>query len=122
MFKIFHLNDCPTVPMKGDRGEQIRLVNADIGAEALDVHLNRLDVGEPGGLYHHHTQADNVYIVKSGEGTLVADGETHTIRADDVIYIPAGMKHSLTNKGDQPFEIFEIYAPAGSKFDFVADE
>ena len=53
MFKVFHLGDCPSQPMKGERGEQIRLVNADVGSEALDVHLNRLKVGEPGGLYHH---------------------------------------------------------------------
>jgi hypothetical protein len=30
------------------------------------------------------------------------------------------MPHSLSNVSDEPFSIFEIYAPAGSKFDFVA--
>ena len=122
MFKIFHLGDCATVPMKGGRGEQVRLVNADLGTGKLDVHVNRLRVGDPGGSYHHHSNADNVYIVKRGEGKLVVEGETHTIRADDVVYIPAGMKHSLQNVSDAPFEIFEIYAPAGDQFDFVSDD
>jgi hypothetical protein len=31
------------------------------------------------------------------------------------------MKHSLSNVSDKVFEIFEIYAPAGSHFDFVID-
>jgi oxalate decarboxylase/phosphoglucose isomerase-like protein (cupin superfamily) len=39
-----------------------------------------------------------------------------------VVYIPAGMVHSLANLSDDVFEIFEIYAPAGARFDFVLDE
>ena len=50
------------------------------------------------------------------------DGETHIIRENDVVYIPAGVVHSLANLSDQVFEIFEIYAPAGARFDFVLDE
>ena len=50
------------------------------------------------------------------------DGESHVIRENDVVYIPAGITHSLSNLSDKPFEIFEIYAPAGRQFDVVADE
>jgi mannose-6-phosphate isomerase-like protein (cupin superfamily) len=42
------------------------------------------------------------------------------VKKDQVVFIPAGMPHSLSNISDEPFEIFEIYAPAGSKFDFIA--
>ena len=49
-------------------------------------------------------------------------GETHVIRENDVVYIPAGMTHSLANLSGSVFEIFEIYAPAGRQFDFVVDE
>jgi putative monooxygenase len=108
--------------MKGDRGTQLRLINADIGAEKVDVHLNRLNPKEPGGRYHHHTNADNVYIVKKGQAQLIVEGTTYTIKEDDVIYIPAGQKHSLTNVSDEPFEIFEVYTPAGDQFDFVVDD
>ncbi len=121
-FRILNLADAPVTPMKGDRGTQLRLINADIGAEKVDVHLNRLDPKEPGGRYHHHTNADNVYIVKKGQGQLVVEGKTYTIKEDDVIYIPAGQKHSLTNVSDEPFEIFEVYTPAGKDFDFVIDD
>src|SRR5216683_2866620 len=93
VFKILHLDECPASPMEPGRGE-----------------------------HHHHTTADNVYIVKRGEGTLTVDGETHVIRENDVVYIPAGMTHSLANLSGSVFEIFEIYAPAGRQFDFVVDE
>ena len=122
MFKIMHLGDCPTNPMEPGRGEQIKLINTSLGTEKIDVHLNRLVPGGPRGKVHHHTNADNVYIVKRGEGTLTVEGGTYMIREDDVVYIPAGMRHSLANLSGGPFEIFEIYAPAGRHFDFVVDE
>lgn len=122
MFKILHLNECPVGPMAEGRGEQVKLINQSLGTDKLDVHFNRLLAGGSRGKRHHHTTADNVYIVKRGEGTLTVDGETHIIRENDVVYIPAGMVHSLANLSDDVFEIFEIYAPAGARFDFVLDE
>jgi mannose-6-phosphate isomerase-like protein (cupin superfamily) len=122
LFKILHLRECPTNPMEPGRGEQIKLINKTLGTEKVDVHLNRLVPGGPRGKVHHHTRADNVYIVKRGEGTLTVEGDTFVIREDDVIYIPAGMKHSLSNLGTGVLELFEIYAPAGQHFDFIADQ
>ena len=122
MFKILRLQECAASPMDGGRGEQIKLINPSLGTEKLDVHLNRLIPGGARGKLHHHTRADNVYIVKRGEGALTVDGKEYRIRENDVVYIPAGMKHALTNLSDQVFEIFEIYAPSGRHFDFVLDE
>ena len=121
MFKLMRLGECPVGPMAGGRGEQVKLINTSLGTEKIDVHLNRLAPGGPRGKVHHHTQADNVYIVKRGEGTLTVEGETYVVRENDVVYIPPGMKHSLSNLGAEPFEIFEIYAPAGRQFDSIED-
>ena len=108
--------------MEGGRGEQIKLVNPSLGTEKIDLHLNRLAPGGPRGKLHHHSNADNVYIVKRGTGRLTIEGETYMVRENDVVYIPAGTKHALSNLSDQPFEIFEIYAPSGRHMDFVLDE
>lgn len=116
-FRIVRGDEAETVAMPRGRGIQKRFVDV----AAVDVHLNLLRAGEPGGRYHHHTSSDNVYIVKRGTGRLVVEGESHTIREDDVVYIPAGLRHSLTNAGDGELELFEIYAPAGDSFDFVID-
>jgi mannose-6-phosphate isomerase-like protein (cupin superfamily) len=122
LFKILHLNQCAINRMEPGRGEQIKLINSTLGTENVDVHLNRLVPGGPRGKVHHHTKTDNVYIVKRGEGTLTVEGETYIIREDNVVFIPAGMKHSLSNLSETVFEIFEIYAPSGQHFDFVLDE
>src|SRR5262245_27148399 len=95
VFKIMHLDECATSPMEPGRGEQIKLVNPSLGTEKVDVHLNRLVPGGPRGKVHHHSNADNVYIVKKGEGTLTVEGKSYVIRENDVVYIPAGMKHAL---------------------------
>jgi len=84
VFKILHLNECPVGPMAEGRGEQVKLINQSLGTDKLDVHFNRLLAGGSRGKRHHHTTADNVYIVKRGEGTLTVDGETHIIRENDV--------------------------------------
>jgi mannose-6-phosphate isomerase-like protein (cupin superfamily) len=122
LFKILHLEQCSVNAMEPGRGEQVKLVNPSLGTEKVDVHLNRLVPGGPRGRLHHHTHADNVYIVKRGEGTLTIEGETHVIRENDVVYIPAGLKHALSNLGSEVFEIFEIYAPSGQYMDFVRDD
>jgi mannose-6-phosphate isomerase-like protein (cupin superfamily) len=83
------------------------------------VHLNRLAPGGARGRVHRHTHADNIYIVRRGEGELTADGRSYTIRADQVVFIPAGVAHSLSNLSDEIFEILEIWAPAGRQFDSI---
>jgi len=122
VLKIFDLNACPAAPMENGRGETIRLINTSIGTERIDLHLNRLVPGGPRGRVHRHSQSDNVYIVRRGQGTLTADGTSYTIRADQIVFIPAGTPHSLSNLSNEPFEIFEIYAPAGRHFDFLSAE
>jgi HTH-type transcriptional repressor of puuD len=120
MLKIFDLNTCPTTPMANGRGETIRLIDTGVGTEKIDLHFNRLVPGGRRGRMHRHSQSDNVYIVRRGEGTLTVAGASYTIRADQIVFIPAGTPHSLSNLSDDLFEIFEIYAPAGRDFDFVA--
>ena len=84
MFRLMHLDACPTNPMAGGRGDQVKLINASLGTEKIDVHLNRLTPGGPRGKVHHHTQADNVYIVKRGAGTLTVEGKNYRIRESDM--------------------------------------
>ena len=116
---IFDLGTMPATPMPNGRGETLKLVNTTTGTEKIDVHLNRLKPRGPRGQLHRHSQSDNVYIVRSGEALLMAGGETHTIRANHVAFIPAGMPHSLSNVSNAVFEMIEIYAPAGRQFEFT---
>src|ERR1700730_7220208 len=121
-FKIIKPAVAPRRSLEPGRGHSIRLIDTSIGVESLDVHMNRLWPNGPRGRVHRHTRSDNVYIVKSGEGVLTIEGESHAIVTDDVVFIPAGTRHSLGNVSDRELVIYEIYAPAGAAFDFIADE
>jgi mannose-6-phosphate isomerase-like protein (cupin superfamily) len=120
-FKIIKPSSAPRRPLEPGRGESIRLVDTGIGVESLDLHMNILAPKGPRGRVHRHSRSDNVYIVKSGEGLLTVEGESHVITDGDVVCIPAGVTHSLSNASDRELVIYEIYAPAGAAFDFVAD-
>ena len=121
-FRIIKPATAPRRSLEPGRGESIRLVDTGIGVESLDVHMNILQPNGPRGRVHRHSQSDNVYIVKSGEGLLTIEGEHHAIVTDDVVFIPAGVRHSLSNVSDRELVIYEIYAPAGPAFDFIAEE
>ena len=120
-FKIIKPASAPRRALEPGRGDAIRLIDTGIGVESLDVHMNILRPKGPRGRVHRHTRSDNVYIVKSGEGLLTIEDENHAIVADDVVFIPAGVRHSLSNVSERELVIYEIYAPAGAAFDFVAD-
>ena len=120
-FKIIKPASAPRRALEPGRGDAIRLIDTGIGVESLDVHMNILRPKGPRGRVHRHTKSDNVYIVKSGKGLLTIEDENHAIVADDVVFIPAGVRHSLSNVSERELVIYEIYAPAGAAFDFVAD-
>ena len=121
-FKIIKPATAPRRALEPGRGGAIRLIDTGIGVESLDVHLNILRPKGPRGRVHRHTKSDNVYIVKSGEGLLTIEDENHAIVVDDVVFIPAGVRHSLSNVSERELVIYEIYAPAGAAFDFIAEK
>ncbi len=122
VFKIIRPDAAAEIDKEAGRGTQVRLVDASLDTVAIELHINRLRPRGARGRVHRHTKSDNVYIVRRGEGTLAIENETHLIRTDDVVFIPAGTRHSLSNLSGEPLELFEIYAPAGKRFDFVVDE
>lgn len=99
------------------RGRMIRLVDAEVGAEKVDLHLNVILAGSAPGPYHLHSEAENVYHVLEGRVRIRIDGVDEDAGPGDTVFIPPGVPHSATNVGDGDARLLEIYAPA--KVDFV---
>jgi quercetin dioxygenase-like cupin family protein len=59
------------------------------------------------GLHTHEGSAEVIFIL-SGNGTLLDDGETKTIRAGQAAYCPEGHNHSLINTDET--QDLEFYA------------
>jgi len=99
------------------RGRMIRLVDGEIGAERVDLHVNVILAGSAPGPYHLHTASENVYHVLDGRIRIRIDGVDHDAGPGDTVFIPPGVPHSATNVGEGDARLLEIYAPA--KVDFV---
>ncbi|MBI3078156.1 MAG: cupin domain-containing protein [Deltaproteobacteria bacterium] len=114
--RISRMGDAPRREIKNDRGISLALVDERWGAEKVDVHLNILRPGGPPGPYHFHSNVEDVYIILQGRPRLLLDGEVHDLGPEDVVFIPPGVPHSLSNPGPEEVRLLEIYAPVRPDF------
>jgi quercetin dioxygenase-like cupin family protein len=61
---------------------------------------------------HVHKVQEQVYYVLEGEGVLTLDDARHLMRASDYVYVPPGVRHSITNTGTQGLVFLVITTPA----------
>src|SRR5688500_8080880 len=82
----------------------------------LQLTLMTIQPGEDIGL-EVHADHDQFLRIEAGravvhmgpdEGNL----EERIAKADDAIFVPAGIWHNVTNDGDEPLKLYSIYAPA----------
>lgn len=65
----------------------------DIEEESLTIKVT-LNPGHSMN-YHSHARRDEVWTVISGQGRAVIDGKEITVKAGDVLAMPAGSKHTI---------------------------
>jgi mannose-6-phosphate isomerase-like protein (cupin superfamily) len=68
------------------------------GAKLFDY---RISTYQPMGYValHTHKVQEQVYHILDGEGLMEMDGERRVVRKHDVIFIPPGIEHGITNSG-----------------------
>ena len=69
--------------------------------EELAFRLHVLPPGQPNGLYHAE-QAQEDFLVLSGECTLLVEGEERRLQAWDFFHSPAGTEHIFVGAGTEP--------------------
>ena len=69
--------------------------------------------------YHYHNKRESIIIAISGEATEVVEGEETPIKANDVLYIPAGEKHGTINRTDKDFRYLEFFTSEPGVRDFI---
>lgn len=63
-----------------------------------------------------HTENDQFFRFESGVGKVTIDGEETSIKAEDVVIVPAGSKHNILNTSDTEYlKFYTIYAPPHHK-------
>ncbi len=69
--------------------------------------------------YHYHKKRESVIFIISGEGIEVIEGREIPIKTGDVLFIPAGEKHTTINRSDRDLRYLEFFTCPPVKADFV---
>ncbi|HEY7840776.1 MAG TPA: mannose-1-phosphate guanylyltransferase/mannose-6-phosphate isomerase [Gammaproteobacteria bacterium] len=115
-----------------DRAQDVREIVARLGEEGREERLHQRRVYRPWGSFDtvdrgerfqvkritvmpgqslslqlHHRRAEH-WVVVRGTATVVRGEETFTVRENESTFIPTGVKHRLSNAGQEPLEIIEV--------------
>lgn len=100
-------------PFRGDV-EKLAKQNSDFrrvlftGAHVQIVAMSILPDEEIGAEVH---QVDQCFFFVEGEGQTVVAGKLATVKEDDVLCVPAGMRHNVSNSGRKPLKLYTLYSP-----------
>ena len=71
---------------------------------------------------HHHTVADEVYLVWSGRGRVRVDAEMRHVGPGDTVTIRPGQRHKVWSDGPEDLVLVVSCAPAYQVDEVVWDE
>ena len=58
-----------------------------------------------------HPETDQVLVFIDGQADAVLDGTSSRVTANDLVFVRAGTRHNVINRGDGPLRLFTMYAP-----------
>ncbi|NKB87622.1 MAG: cupin domain-containing protein [Acidobacteria bacterium] len=80
--------------------------------------MRRFVMGEGGGMPLHTNLVEHEQYVLSGRGRVRIGDETHEVKANDAVYIPAGVAHSY-DVVEAPFAFLCVVPNAPDRIDLV---
>jgi uncharacterized cupin superfamily protein len=88
-------------------GERFQTLRRELGVESFGINLIRLEPGQRGRI-HRHERQEEVYVVLSGELTLLVEGEEHVLGVHDVVRVPPLPRRQLVNRGPEPLRLLAL--------------
>ena len=71
-----------------------------LGLTGAEISVNNLPAGAGVPFVHYHKKNEEIYIILSGKGTAVLDGETVEFAAGDVLKIAPAVKRQFSAAAD----------------------
>jgi (S)-ureidoglycine aminohydrolase len=91
---------------KTDRGERRQFFNRPTALfEKFDMHVTTLVKGAVSHLPHTHRQ-EEIILVRNGNISMQVGDKHYAAVAGDIVFLPTGVLHALTNTGDGPTTYF----------------
>ena len=110
------------VPFTGPDGARVQQIAGR--GEGMMSHSLAVISHPPGtaSVDHHHTVADEVYLVWSGHGRVRVDGETRHVGPGDTVTLRPGQRHKVWSDGPEDLVLVVSCAPAYQVGEVVWDE
>jgi uncharacterized cupin superfamily protein len=87
-------------------GASVRFENESRFPE-FGINVRVLQPGQPASLYHREN-AQEAFLVLSGECLLIVEDEERPLRKGDFVHLPAGTPHVLVGAGDGPASVLMV--------------
>jgi mannose-6-phosphate isomerase-like protein (cupin superfamily) len=97
----------PTQPVSEQLS--VQRLSDDLGTEKM--HVNVWMLAEGSMMKHMHHEQEELYLVLEGVAAMEVDGVTYELRERDVLSVPAGATHQMSNAGTGPVTFFAVSAP-----------
>ena len=85
----------------------------ELGSRNMSVIWIEVPAGTSQSL-RSHEEAEQVYVVVQGEGTMSAAGDTERLLQGDLALIPPATDHAIANEGEGSFACISVVSPAVS--------
>ena len=82
-------------------GAGTRFENMQHPFPEFGINVRVLQPGQPNGLYHRE-DAQEAFLVLSGEVTAIVEDQERTMRKGDLLYVPPRTAHIIVGAGDGP--------------------
>lgn len=93
-----------------------------LGLTGAEVSMNHLPAGTGVPFVHAHKKNEEIYIVLSGKGKAVVDGDEILLQAGDVVRISPEGKRQFSAASDSELSYACIQVKAGSLEGYTAED
>ncbi len=108
---------------KASTGNEARIEFHDtLGLTGAEISVNDLPAGAGVPFVHSHKQNEEVYVVLSGKGKAVIDGETVTLKAGDLVRISPAAKRQFFAADDEGIKYICIQVKENSLEEYTAND
>lgn len=93
-----------------------------LGLTGAEVSINHLPAGAGVPFVHHHKKNEEIYIILSGKGTAVLDGEKIDLNAGDVVKVAPCAKRQFSAAEDSEISYACIQVKANSLEEYTGSD
>jgi mannose-6-phosphate isomerase-like protein (cupin superfamily) len=94
-------------------GAHVLMDAGELGSRNLSVNWLEVPAGASEEL-RSHEEAEQVYVVVKGTGTMSATGDSQRLAEGDLALIPPATDHAIANDGTEPLALVSVQSPAVS--------